>query len=521
MSFVRGVLVSLASGYLKVICRAVCGLITFRLLFTTLGAQEFGFWFVLWATFGFMVLVDFGLGGAVGKAVARAAGRPTAEERQAANSAVTGVFWLTVVMTLLIGAALFLGGHHLVDHLLDRNRITDPGHREHLTRVAGLFAVGMLLSYPFGIFREALRAQQRAHVSNACDIVALLAQAGLIAWGSAAGWGIMEFMIVAVATSLAPMVVVTLIALRQPMLRPDPRRFAWSDVTGLGSFSAFIYLNGICGQILSRVDAVLISNVVSLSAVAGFAPGQRLAETYGLLTQQQLQAVLAPASAQLDAQAADAQARRAVLARVLLTSQRWAVMIGASLLAPLVLDLGGALRVLSGSAPIAADAMMVAWLLLASVASSVLGSSCSREVLLMTGHHRLALSCTLGEAVVKLTLTVVLLLSLESIVGAAIGSLVPAVALNLVIIPVLLHRLYGVAWQEMAAQTARGLAGAAGAWLVAITWWTTRPIADPMWNFLAGCGVVAAAMTPGWWFLGMIDAERERARGWLRRLRPR
>ncbi len=518
MSFLRGVLVSMASGYLKVVCRAICGLITFRLLYSTLGAEDFGFWFVLWATFGFMVLVDFGLGGAVNKAVAHAAGRPTPETQQVAQAAVTSVFWLGIAMTALIGTGLFLGGDRLVGHLLDRNGIIDPAHRAHLTMVAGLFALGMLVCYPFGIFREALRAQQRAHIANGCDVIAMLTQAGLIAWGSASGWGIMEFMVTSVATSLVPVVVVTLVALRQPLLRPDPRRFALRDVAGLGSFSAFIYLNGICNQILSRVDAVLISSLVSLSAVAGFAPGQRLAETFGLLTQQQLQVVLAPASAHLDARAPDAQARRAVLTRLLLTSQRWSVMIGASLLAPLVLDMGGALRVLGGSSAIGSDSQTVAWLLLATVASSVLGSSCSREVLLMTGHHRLALSCNVGEAVVKLTLTVALLLSLDSIVGAAIGSLVPAAVINLVIIPALLQRLFGVRWQQMVGETARGLAGAGAAWMVASAWWAFRPIADPMWNFLTGCALVAAAMTPGWWFLGMIDDERARVRGWGLRL---
>lgn len=513
-------LFSMVSGYLKVVCRAVCGLITFRLLYSTLGAEDFGFWFVLWSTFSFMVLVDFGLGGAVGKAVARAAGQATPEAHRAARAAVSCVFWVTLAMTLLIGVGLFIGGGHMVGYLLDRNGIIDPAHRARLTMVAALFALGMLVSYPFGIFREALRAQQRAHITNACDIVALLAQAGLVAWGSIAGWGILEFMIVAVATSVMPVLVVTLVAVRQPGLRPD-FRFSLRDLAGIGSFSAFVYLNGICSQVLSRIDALLIGNLASLSAVAGFAPGQRLADTYGLLTQQQLQAVLAPASAQLDAQASDPQARRLVLGQVLLTSQRWSVMIGSSLLAPLVLDVGGALRVLSGSAPIADDSRQVAWVLLAAVASSVLGSSCCREVLMMTGHHRVALACTVGEAVVKITLSVALLLALHSIVGAALGTLIPAMALNLVIIPALIHRIYAVPYREMAAVSVRGLAGAIGAWVVAGAWWASRPIADPVWNFLVGCGVVAIAMIPGWWFLGMLDAERERVRGWGRRFQQR
>ena len=50
------------------------GLITFRLLFENLSTTDFGFYQLLWGTIGYAVLLDFGFGFAVQKAIAHEEG---------------------------------------------------------------------------------------------------------------------------------------------------------------------------------------------------------------------------------------------------------------------------------------------------------------------------------------------------------------------------------------------------------------------------------------------------------------
>jgi O-antigen/teichoic acid export membrane protein len=520
MSVARGVLLGTASSYLKVICRAVCGLITFRLLREGLGDTYFGFWVLLWSTFGFMILVDFGLGYTVQKAVARAAGDPGPESRRLVRAAVASVFWIGVALTAVVAVGVFVGGRQLLDYLFEQSGIADPATQAKLVGTAVMFAAGMLISYPFGLFREVLRGQQRMYVSDLVDVVGMIVQTGLVAWGCHTGWSLEGFMTAAVTTTVVPALAVTALAMRDPDVRPYPDRFSRRDLRELVSFSVYAYFNTLCGVVVYRCEPLIIGHVLSLQAVAWYAPIQKVAEMYSMLTQQ-MQGMLGPASAHVDARSADARARADGLRSLLLVSQRWATMVAASLVVPLVLDMTGALRALNGRASLAPGSEHVAWILVASVAIGVVGTSCARQVLLLTGHHRQILWFSVVEAAIKIPLAVSLLIAWKSIAGAAVGSLVPSLVLNVLVVPAYAHRVLEVRWRDAARACARGAAGSLSAIAAGVAWWAIHPLAAESWNFLAGCGVVAVAMLPGWWFLGMVPDERHRVTDVVRRLRRR
>ena len=60
-----------ATNYLGVVTRIGSGLVLFRLLFQHMDHEQFGYYSLLWSLFGYAILLDFGLGVAVQKAVAR------------------------------------------------------------------------------------------------------------------------------------------------------------------------------------------------------------------------------------------------------------------------------------------------------------------------------------------------------------------------------------------------------------------------------------------------------------------
>ena len=61
---------STLSGYVRIVVRMGLGLVSFRLLFQGLDQEEFGFWSLLWAIFGYGIRLDVGFGYAAQKRVA-------------------------------------------------------------------------------------------------------------------------------------------------------------------------------------------------------------------------------------------------------------------------------------------------------------------------------------------------------------------------------------------------------------------------------------------------------------------
>lgn len=53
---------NLVSQYVLLAFRMVRGLVVFRLLYTGLSKEEFGYWAVMWSVFGYGILLDFGFG---------------------------------------------------------------------------------------------------------------------------------------------------------------------------------------------------------------------------------------------------------------------------------------------------------------------------------------------------------------------------------------------------------------------------------------------------------------------------
>src|SRR5438477_11396976 len=79
-----------ATNYANTIVRIGSGLLLFRMLFQHLSHEQFGYYALLWSLFGYAILLDFGLGVAVQKTVARAA---ATGESETLNRLVSTVVW--------------------------------------------------------------------------------------------------------------------------------------------------------------------------------------------------------------------------------------------------------------------------------------------------------------------------------------------------------------------------------------------------------------------------------------------
>jgi len=510
----EAILFGTGTNYLKVALRLIGGLFTFRLLFQALPAQDFGFYQLLWSTFGYVVLFDFGFGVSLQRAMAMSLGAGEAARRDR-REVLSTVFFSCVALDLAIAAALYFGGHRLLHGLaFDGGAATDK-----YRTVAFLFALGMLAAFPFGIFREVLRGLNRLHVTNLIELPFVALQAVLIAWGCVTGASLTWLMGAAVACVVLPIWTCALVCLRDPDLRPRLRDFRLGRLREIGSFSLIAYLGTMTGLVLAQSDQLVIGAMVSVQAVALYVPGAKLTQSYGMLAMQ-LQDTLGPVAARLG-RLGDAQERSAALRQLLLTSQRWALLAGTLLVIPLLASPRGALAVITGQPAAAPEMLQTAVLLVASVYFGIAGASCTKRILFMIGHHRATLLFSLAEAGLNLGLSLYWCWSWKSGVGAPAGTLVATVCVSLVALPVHACRTLGVSPREFLLEACgRALLANAGALAAAAIYWGLLPPAAGVVHFLAGCALCAAAGLPGWWLVGMLDDERSRVLGALRRGLP-
>ena len=90
----KNVVNSTISGYVRIVARMVLGLVTFRLLYQGLNAEQFGFWSLLWAIFGYGILMDFGFGYAAQKRVAELSAKKDWEQLSRVLSSIVGFYCL-------------------------------------------------------------------------------------------------------------------------------------------------------------------------------------------------------------------------------------------------------------------------------------------------------------------------------------------------------------------------------------------------------------------------------------------
>ena len=405
--------VNTATNYLKVVLRLGGGIVLFRLTYQYLEPATFGFYSLLWSLFGFTVLLDFGLGFTVQKAVAQASAHGRYEE---ASRLVATVFWSFVAagvllfVTALAARGLFLDAVHV-----------PAEQREEFARAYLVFFAFLAAGLPAGLFPEMLRGLQRIDLVNWLLIGGLTVNLAVLATALLGGWSFSLIMLVSVATAVLPNAAAAFLVFhRAPGLSLALRHFHVGSIRGVLGFSLVAYTITFTNLIMSRTDQAVISLSIGVAFVALYQAGYKAAEMFNLFSVQ-LQDALTPAAAQLHA-----KGDRASLLHLLTTSTRMTTalvvplgLLCAAYLEPLV-------RLLTGITVVEPAIRHTGWLLIAATLSSLLTSSCSKRILMMCGWEKPLLRASLADALANLLLSLVLV-RLYGVAGVAAGTLIPTV----------------------------------------------------------------------------------------------
>ena len=382
------------------------------------GENDFGLWSLTWATLICFTLLDFGFGTAVVRYVGECKGRDDVARRNRLLSS------LAVMYVLLAGLGMIAV---CVLSLFFTRLFSIPGEQQHralaLLWILGVRMVG--LGLPLAMFRGVLLGEQRIVLLNAVQAASAVVY-GFLAWMALArGYGIVALAWVNLAAALVEHLAYIVLACRFVKgLRISLRLADWTLFKEAASFSAFAFMASVATLVLLRTDPIIVKIFLSLSAVAVYAVGLRIAEQAYLLMKQFTYA-LGPFIAELKG-VGDVEKIRFVLVNCAKFALAPGVLLTVAACSfsreAVVFWIGPQF---AGAGPVLAILMIAMALSLPTVVAS--------EVFTMTGNPKVTARASVIGVVLNLGASIALARPL-GLAGVALGSLIATVVVGVAMI---------------------------------------------------------------------------------------
>jgi O-antigen/teichoic acid export membrane protein len=423
-NFVRNALSSYASTF----CSLVLGLFMFRYLFGSWHEAEFGFWVLMWSIFGFGVVLDLGLGISVQRTIAEKAATGDADHM---NRVVATVFWSFAIMS----AGIFLVGILVRDPLLLMLKIPPDYHGE-ISRAFLIFAAGLTLLFPFGIFAEMLQGIQRLDLTN--WIRAATAIGNFIAVGGAValGFRFSNVILVAMVMAIVPGLLSAWFSFRHiEGLSLHPRHFDWRQMKSQLRFSLSAYFVTVSDRVIQQSDRLIVGSFLGVGSVALYQSAAKIGEMLRFAALH-IEEMLSPAASHLRA-CDDTAGLRDLLMRG--SRFNFVFVTPLYLLAAVYLD--PLIRLLTGLPLLPRETWWIGQLLLFSIYNAQISINCARSVLVMSGHEKSLFRICLLQALTNVALSIAFVGGFGTL-GVAAGTVASSVLFGwFVIVPTVLRTL--------------------------------------------------------------------------------
>ncbi len=457
-----------------------------RILFFQLGEDGYGFWTLLWATFGYILLFELGFGKTIQKYAAESVADGGYDRL---NQVVHAVYssYLGIAALIVTASAVLAWNLPVLVHL-------PPGNPDYFQWVFFLFGLGCAAVFPSGIVPEILVGLQRMHYRNWVIILnQVLELAGI--WLIFKCGGSLLSIAVFVGLNNLGSNLIMLFFLRRLVpglkLRPGwPRKELLRELV---SFSGFIYLMAISKLILTRTDPLVLSSMIGMAAVATYQLGTRLPDVVRLGTGR-FQEALGPAAAMYFH-----SGKLRELQSLWIRSQRFSIYVALGAMALFFPMVEVIMKLwLHVEDPVVTE---IAHLMIINAIVFVIFRDTALQFLLMTGYHRVMAWSLLAECVINLGISILLVWKI-GVMGVIYGTLLPNIVLALLIMLPLSIRESGVSWGYYF-----GRLFLPSAFCCAVIWgglyYCTMRIPLASWSLgkmVAVMGVGAICyLIPGWW----------------------
>jgi O-antigen/teichoic acid export membrane protein len=415
--------------------QAAVALVAFAItpaLLSHLGVEMYGVLMLVGAVQGLGGLFDLGIATSVVKYVAEHRARDDIDE---INRVVSTSFFLHLGVGVLAFASIIGLAHFGLP-------LFELGGAEETARAALILAgVSLMISLPMGVLSSVLIGLRHYEITNAVIVVQTLAAAAVTLLALQLGAGIIELMLInTVSLGLAYAVRGWFAFRRLPGLRVSRVLANRASLRRISSYSIWLFMLDTAKRIFYNADAVLIALVLPVANVTaynlGFKPASALTYLSGPFA-----SVLLPTASHLEA-----LGERQQLQRVLVAGTRIAVAVTLPALMWLVLFGSQVLHVWVG--PGHEEALPVLYIFCMVFLVSITQNPASM-VLRGAGRVKALALVVMGEYAVNFALTL-LLLPLVGVIGAALGTLIPAVVVDAIVIPTLACRSLGMSYSAFA-----------------------------------------------------------------------
>ncbi|MDB6077263.1 MAG: rane protein involved in the export of O-antigen and teichoic acid, partial [Akkermansiaceae bacterium] len=368
------------SSYISMALRLGMGVFMFRMMFQGFDGEHLGFWYLLWSLFGYGLLLDFGFGFTAQKAVAE---KSATGDLQGLNRLLATIFWTFVMIAIGIMVVFGLLSGPFIHFVLEKKEaLSAVAHRDY-TLAYLVFFGGIGIMFPLGLFPEILRGRQRIDLANWVNVGTTVINFAGLYTGFKLGWSFPVMMAISVVTSVLPNIVAMFMAFRVlPGLSLKPSFFEWRAVRSQMSFSLAAYIIAFSNLLMSKTDQLVLSMTIGAFAIAIYQAGYKMGEMLETFAVQ-LQSALSPAAADLGA-----RRDRAGLVELYQRSSRLTLLLITPMYALSAAYLDPLIRLLTGMKEVTSETFWVGQFLLLAIYSSQITNSCSKRILMMSGHEK-------------------------------------------------------------------------------------------------------------------------------------
>ena len=421
---------NVSTRYLAIGVEAVLGLVVLPFNIAHLGQSAYGLWMLTASITAYFSVLDLGYSGALVKFVAQYRAKHDYEALNDILSTTFVVFATFGAVTYLvaIGIAIFLGHiFHLSPEQLHTGRM-----------VLLIISLGVATGTAFNVFGGVINGFQRYDLNNVVGAASSVVTAAVNVAVLAAGYGLVELVAATTTVRLLTYLIYRANAYRVfPGLRIRLSSFRRERLREVTLFSVYMLVIDCANKMNYSLDAIVIGGFLSMSAVAVWTVGQRVAEMTQRLTNQ-LNDVLFPTVVDNSTAARKTRLRTIFIQGTSLSLGSVVPIAGAVILmAPLVHAwVGPGSRAASSSAP-ALDRRHHP------------RRSDRRDRPQGAGRHRLVAYTNLTAAFVNLGLGTAFVKSL-GLPGVAIATLVPVgIASTVVLFPAACRRVELPIWRAL------------------------------------------------------------------------
>jgi O-antigen/teichoic acid export membrane protein len=424
---------NVSTRYLAIGVEALLGLVVLPFNVAHLGKSAYGLWMLTASITAYFSVLDLGYSGALVKFVAQYRAKRDYAGLNEILSTMFALFATFGAVTYLVAIviAVFLG----------RLFHVSP-EQVHIGRyVLLIISLSVAIGTAFNVFGAVINGFQRYDLNNVVGATSSVVTAVVNVAVLSAGYGLIELVAATTAVRLGTYLIYRANAYRVfPALRISLALFRRERLREVTFFSVYMLIIDFANKMNYSLDAIVIGGFLSMSAVAVWTVGQRVAELTQRLTNQ-LNDVLFPAV--VDNSSASRLAR---LQSIFIQGTR--LSLGT------VVPIAGAVILMAGPlvhAWVGADfgGSVVVLRLLSLVVIVRVGNATAGTVLKGAGRHRLVAFTNLAAAFVNLGLGIALVRPL-GLPGVAIATLVPiGIASSAVLFPAACRRVELPLWSSI------------------------------------------------------------------------